>query len=114
VRAAHCPRVGVWPFEDVAGKSALVEIYPTLFRKRAGHGLAKLRTRAELNKALRALGSQPVSRRAALTDHDTDALISAAGMRAMGGALPGCDDPHIRREGWIFGVPLPSAKARAA
>jgi hypothetical protein len=107
VRARQRERVAVWPFEPVDAKSALVEIYPTLFRKRAGHGLAKLRTRAELNRALRALGSQPLRGRTALTDHDTDALISAVGMRAIAsGELPVIDSPQIRREGWIFGVPL--------
>lgn len=108
-------RVSVWPFEPAAG-SVMVEIYPTLFRKQAAHGIAKLRTTGELNRALRALGSKRLCTRAALSDHDTDALISAAGMRKLwqeGYQLPPVD-LHTRREGWIFGVPLPKAVKIAA
>jgi hypothetical protein len=108
VRARNRDCVAVWPFEPVAGKSALVEIYPTLFRKQAAHGLSKLRTRAELNAALRHFDTRALRGRGELSDHDTDALISAAGMRYMAGdGLPAPADSHIRREGWIFGVPMP-------
>lgn len=117
VRRRHPERVAVWPYEAVGTKSVLVEIYPTLFRKRAAGGLAKLRTRGELNVALKRLGSDAV-RTAALSDHDTDALISAAGLRhftaELGYRLDAPVDARIRREGWIFGVPLAPAPARAA
>jgi hypothetical protein len=110
-RVNQC-RVTVWPFEPAPGStnggSVLVEIYPTLFRRHAAGTLAKLRTARDLNRALRALGSSGV-RAGDYSDHDTDALISAAGMRRL------CATGHaplpvigaIRREGWIFGVPLP-------
>lgn len=108
VRFGNRSRVAVWPFEPVGAKSVLVEIYPTLFRKQAAGGVAKLRTRRELNAALRRLGARGVAART-LSDHDTDALISAAGLRqAMAERrdwLVPPADPHIRREGWIFGVP---------
>ena len=110
VRRDNRSRLAVWPFEAVGAKSVLVEIYPTLFRKQAAGGIAKLRTRAELNAALRQLGTRGVATRT-LSDHDTDALISAAGLRrAIGEAgewLAPPRDPHVRREGWIFGVPMP-------
>ena len=109
VRHANRSRLAVWPFEPVGAKSALVEIYPTLFRKQAAGGVAKLRTREALNTALRRLGARGVATRN-LSDHDTDALISAAGLRhAMAERRDwlGQPDPHVRREGWIFGVPLP-------
>ena len=115
VRSRNRARVAVWPFEPVAGKSALVEIYPTLFRKAAAHGLAKLRTRADLNAALRRLGSRGV-RDGDLSDHDTDALISAAGLRsyaANGWAALPAPDERVRREGWIFGVPMAAAALAA-
>jgi hypothetical protein len=115
VRARNRARVAVWPFEPVNEKSALVEIYPTLFRKQAAHGLSKLRTRAELNAALRHFDTRASRGRDTLSDHDTDALISAAGMRYMAGdGLPMPADNHIRREGWIFGVPFAPAEAQAA
>jgi len=115
LRQRHAGRVSVWPFEKVSG-SALVEIYPTLFRKQAAHGLSKLRTTGELNRALRALGSKRLCTRVALSDHDTDALISAAGMRKMwqeGYRLKTVDE-QVCREGWIYGVPLPNAVKAAA
>ena len=109
VRAANPGRVAVWPFEPVGAKSVVVEIYPTLFRKQAAGGLAKLRTREALNAALRKLGSRGV-RATALSDHDTDALISAAGLRRLIDrgevALSPPRDMRVRREGWIFGVPM--------
>ncbi len=117
VRTAHPAHVAIWPFEAVGTKSALVEIYPTLFRKQAADGLAKLRTRAELNLALKRLGSRGLradARAEPLTDHDTDALISAAGLRRLAAepsrALAEIADPRIRREGWIFGVPLSQSR----
>jgi hypothetical protein len=43
------------------------------------------------------------------TDHDTDALIAAAGLRHIAGdprvwSPPGLDALARRAEGWIFGV----------
>ena len=109
VRAANRSRVAVWPFEPVGAKSVLVEIYPTLFRKQAAGGVAKLRSAKALNAALRELGSRGVPS-TALSDHDTDALISAAGLRHLidrgEAALSPPGDAGVRREGWIFGVPL--------
>lgn len=116
VRGLNRRRVAVWPFERVNGTSAMVEIYPTLFRKEAAGSVAKLRDRAALNAALRRLGSCAVTGNAELSDHDTDALISAAGLREYverrGYALESAGEP-IRREGWIFGVPLPAARPAA-
>jgi hypothetical protein len=110
-------RLAVWPFEPIGTKSVLAEIYPTLFRKQAAGTRAKLRTRQALNAGLRRLGARGVAART-LSDHDTDALISAAGLRrAMGegsGWLAQPIDPRVRREGWIFGVPPLDEKAQAA
>ncbi len=117
VRTRNRRRVAVWPFEPAADKSVLVEIYPTLFRKEAASGLAKLRTRAALNAALLRLGSRGVPP-TTMSDHDTDALMSAAGLRAYiedrGYALADVGRRALRREGWIFGVPMPLTDARAA
>jgi hypothetical protein len=114
LRRRHDGRVSVWPFERAVG-SVLLEIYPTLFRRQAAGTLAKLRTARDLNRALLAIGSSGV-RAGDYSDHDTDALISAAGMRhicAQGGPLPTVTG-SIRREGWIFGVPVPKTDRAAA
>lgn len=106
-------KVAVWPLEPAGARSVMVEIYPTLFRREGGGGLAKLRTRNDLNAALRVFCSRGVAADR-LSDHDTDALISAAGLRdyveRRGYALPDIGDHKLRREGWIFGVPLPASR----
>lgn len=108
--------VAFWPFERHTGTAAIVvtEIYPRQFLRRAGHGNAKIRTREELNKALNALQSKPYPARGECTDHDADAIVSAAGLRFLCGsgtdvpdniANPLALDPvTASREGWIFGV----------
>ena len=71
---------------------------------------AKLRSRAELNRALRGLGSPPARLRFEPNDHQTDALVTAAGMRALATTEPRAFDPQglthkiAEAEGWTFGV----------
>ena len=109
IRSLKKERVAFWPFQKIRG-SAMVEIYPTLFRKSANGSLAKLRTLNELNGALKKLGSRRVSRAStSLSDHETDALISAAGLRFLACKRetwlhPELESPRVQREGWIFGV----------
>lgn len=111
IRLAAPAHVAVWPFETLAGRSALVEIYPTLFRRQALGSLVKIRDRAILDTALAALGSgASLDVPAQFSDHDGDALISAAGLRSldrMGNAfaLAGRAAAQARYEGWIIGVP---------
>ncbi|MSP49295.1 MAG: hypothetical protein EXQ95_08215 [Alphaproteobacteria bacterium] len=103
----------VWPFDGDAGRPVLAEIYPRLFLRRAGAGNAKIRDWGDLGAALAALGSRsPVAGPMPPSDHDTDALVAAAGLRALAGAggvwdAPRHDNEALRREGWIFGVPRP-------
>jgi hypothetical protein len=101
--------VAIWPFEKVRA-SAIVEIYPTMFRKMAAGAIAKIRSRQQLNAALGRIGSQPVgSNNDDFSDHETDALLSAAGLRKIT-SNPAVWNPHettsprVQREGWIFGV----------
>jgi hypothetical protein len=104
-------RVTIWPMDPLpeAG-SAVVEIYTRIYLRRAGLTGVKLRSRAELNRALKGLGSPPARLRFEPNDHQTDALVTAAGMRALAQAEPRAFDPegltpHIARtEGWTFGV----------
>jgi hypothetical protein len=90
--------------------SAVVEIYTRIYLRRAGMSGAKLRSRSELNHALNALGSPPSHLRFEPSDHQTDALVTAAGMRQLARDEPRAFDPegltpHIARtEGWTFGV----------
>lgn len=104
-------RASVWPFTETAGRSVLVEIYPRLFLRRAGHGSGKVRSWTDLAAVLAALGSPaPKAEIRPPSDHDTDALVSAAGLRALADQRALWDAPRhdreaMRRDGWIFGVP---------
>jgi hypothetical protein len=76
-------RVPIWPMDPlVPGASAVVEIYTRIYLRNAGLSGTKLRSRAELNRALKALDSPPARLRFEPDDHQTDALVTAAGMRA--------------------------------
>ena len=112
-------KVAIWPFDFAQGErmdplpetgSAVVEIYTRIYLRRAGMSGTKLRSRAELNRALKGLGSPPVRLRFEPNDHQTDALVTAAGMRALAQHEPRAFDPHgltpgiARSEGWTFGV----------
>jgi hypothetical protein len=108
VRSRGGGRVAIWPFEKVR-TSAMVEIYPTLFRKRATGLIAKI-VPADLNRALKKLSTHPAARVSpTLSDHQTDALVSAAGLRLFARtndpwSRPELAFPQVQREGWIFGV----------
>ena len=103
-------KVTTWPVDPLReGESAVVEIYTRIYIRNAGLPGAKIRTRADLNRALAALGSLPAKVSGTLTDHQTDALVTAAGMLAHLNH-PGAFAPHgltpaiARSEGWTFGV----------
>ncbi|WP_207457938.1 hypothetical protein [Azospirillum sp. SYSU D00513] len=110
LRAAAPDRVAVWPFEAPGADGALfLEIYPRLFLKRAGFGLRKIRSASDIDAALGFLGSRPAGLGASVSDHDADALVSAAGLRWLASrpevwSPPAMDENARRREGWIFGV----------
>jgi hypothetical protein len=112
-------RVAIWPFDFAldrpvdplpAATSVVVEIYTRIYLRRAGMSGTKLRSRADLNVALRGLGSAPVRLRFEPDDHQTDALVTAAGMRALASTEPRAFAPEgltseiARSEGWTFGV----------
>ena len=91
-------------------RSVVVEIYTRIYLRNAGMSGRKLRSRAELNLALKGLGSPPVRLRFEPNDHQTDALVTAAGMRQLAKGEPRAFDPEgltpeiARSEGWTFGV----------
>lgn len=98
------PEWSVWPFDGLpASGSVCVEIYPRLFIRHAGGGMSKLRDAASLDAALARFGCTS-PRLNAFDDHESDALISAAGLRAF------APDPALwnaglgQTQGWVFGV----------
>jgi hypothetical protein len=104
-------KVAIWPMDPLPDHgSVVVEIYTRIYLRRAGMSGVKLRTRAELNRALEGLGSPPARLRFEPNDHQTDALVTAAGMRQLARTEPRAFDPEgltpeiARTEGWTFGV----------
>jgi len=104
-------KVAIWPMDPLPDRgSAVVEIYTRIYLRRAGLTGVKLRSRADLNRALEGLGSPPTRLRFEPNDHQTDALVTAAGMRALdlteGGAFEpeGLTHEVAQTEGWTFGV----------
>jgi len=104
-------KVAVWPMDPLPeGASAVVEIYTRIYLRRAGLPGTKLRSLADLNRALEGLGSRPARLRFEPNDHQTDALVTAAGMRALVAAEPNAFAPEgltpelARSEGWTFGI----------
>ena len=104
-------KVAIWPMDPLPERgSAVVEIYTRIYLRRAGMSGTKLRSRADLNRALEGLGSPAPRLRFEPNDHQTDALVTAAGMRALAQNEPRAFAPEgltrevARSEGWTFGV----------
>jgi hypothetical protein len=103
-------KVPVWPMDPVPAQGSLVvEIYTRIFILMAGENGHKLRSREGLNRALAALGSAPTDLAEEPSDHETDVLVSAAGLRAIAGDRrywsPTLLTPQLARtEGWTFGL----------
>jgi len=104
-------KVAIFPMDPLPQRgSAVVEIYTRIYLRRAGMSGTKLRTRTALNAALEGLGSKPVRLKFEPNDHQTDALVTAAGMRALAQQEPQAFTPEgltpkiARTEGWTFGV----------
>jgi hypothetical protein len=104
-------KVAIWPMDPLPDQgSSVFEIYSRIYLRRAGLTGVKLRSRAELNRALKGLGSPPARLRFEPTDHQTDALVTAAGMRQLALTEPRAFDPEAltpeiaRSEGWTVGV----------
>ena len=114
MRVLHALRgvLPVWPVDPLpASGSVIVEIYTSLAALEAQRSASrsKLRTYADLNECLCALGSQPVVGDGEIVDHESDALLTAAWLRVV------ADDPArwqpegltplvARTEGWTFGA----------
>lgn len=97
----------VWPF-DPPGERTVVEIYTRAMLRHAGGRGLKLRDLDGLNRALGVLGSEGVEG-GPFNDHQSDALLSAAALRALAGeakwwAPEGLTAEIARSEGWTFGI----------
>ena len=104
-------KVAIWPMDPLPKHgSAVVEIYTRIYLRRAGMPGMKLRSRKQLNAALAGLGNKPARLRFEPNDHQTDAMVTAAGMRELAKTEPcafapqGLTSEIARTEGWTFGI----------
>lgn len=105
-------KIALWPFDPLPDSgSVAVEIYTTIAAIAAGRtaGRSKLRSYAELNTALAAIGSKPVRGSGPIDDHRSDALLAAAWLRSVAHRPelwePPAMTPEIAHtEGWTFGA----------
>jgi hypothetical protein len=101
----------VWPFDPMPDAGPLLlEIYAQAFARMAGTR-GKIRDRVLLDAALAVFGSRPLPPGFAATfpDHVGDAVVTAAGLRAIAGEprwwTPAAMTADIALiEGWTFGV----------
>ncbi len=109
----HLPHaIPVWPIDPVPlSGSVLCEIYTTIAAVAAGRRPArsKIRTGAELDSALAHFDTRAFGHSGAMSDHVSDAVITAAWLRhaAADPALwhPAALTPAIAAtEGWTFGA----------
>lgn len=101
----------VWPFDDVSETGSLiVEIYTSIAARAGGirKGLAKIRDGDSLDAALARLGSKPHRALARYDDHSTDAILTAAWLRAVAHDPALWNPPGLEAvrytEGWTFGA----------
>jgi hypothetical protein len=105
-------RVPMWPVDPVPDDGPLVvEIYTALPARLAGmrKGISKIRDAATLDTMLAAFASEPHAPLARYDDHATDAILSAAWLRADAGKAELWNPPALtpdlaRTEGWTFGA----------
>jgi hypothetical protein len=105
-------KIALWPFDPLPEHgSVAVEIYTTIAAIAAGRtaSRSKLRTYAELNDALAAIGSKPVRGRGPIDDHRSDALLAAAWLRSVSHLPEYWHPPQMtpeiaQTEGWTFGA----------
>ena len=111
MRLLHRLQWPVWPFDPLTKRGPVIlEIYAQAFARLGGFR-GKLRDVESLNIALARHGSQPMPAAfpATFPDHVGDALITAAGLRAIAHQphwwQPAALTPAIAvTEGWTFGV----------
>ncbi len=106
------PALPIWPFDPLPARGpAIVEIYTSMAARAAGitGGRSKIRTGEALDVALRAIGSPPACHKGAISDHASDALLTAAWLRGVADdsakwSPSRLSDTIAQTEGWTFGV----------
>jgi hypothetical protein len=106
-------RLPIWPFSPLALQgSVLVEIYTTIAAIAAGRtpGRSKMRCIQQLNDALDAFDTAPIAGAGPIDDHTSDALLTAAWLRARAARRELWHPAELtaeiaRTEGWTFGAP---------
>jgi hypothetical protein len=104
--------VAIWPFDPLPERGpVVVEIYAQIAARTAGlrKGLSKIREAKALDNALATFGCLPHRPLPRYTDHATDAILTAAWLRANAGRTELWSPPTLsteiaRTEGWTFGV----------
>jgi len=104
--------IAIWPLDPVPERGPVaVEIYAQIAARATGlrKGLSKIRDAAALDAALAGFGSRPHAPLARYTDHATDAILTAAWLRANAHrpdlwAPPPMTPEIARTESWTFGV----------
>jgi hypothetical protein len=105
-------QIPIWPFDPLPPSGpVIVEIYTQIAARAAGlrKGLSKIRTPELLDAALISLGSAPHTSLPCLTDHATDALVTAAWLRtfavhkSLWSPRP-LTEQIAQSEGWTFGI----------
>jgi hypothetical protein len=105
-------RIPLWPLDPVPELGPMMaETYTSLAARAAGMaaGRSKIRDGATLDAALAALGCPPTGLRGPLSDHASDALLTAAWLRAIAPeparwSPTRLTAPLARTEGWTFGI----------
>lgn len=105
-------RVPLWPLAPIPRSGpVLVETYTSLAARAAGlpPGRSKIRDGGALDAALEKLGSRPTGWPGPISDHASDALLTAAWLRAVSSDLSywspaPLSDALARTEGWTFGI----------
>ncbi len=110
MRVLHRLDWPVWPFDPLPGRGPVIlEIYAQAFARMAGTR-GKIRDKATLDTALAHFGGRalPAAFPTTFPDHVGDAIVTAAGLRAIAHQPQWWTPPGLAEvavtEGWTFGV----------
>ena len=101
-------KAAIWPF-DPPGSLTLAEIYPRFLIRNANINPNRIFEDPErIDQVLHFYGSDPYAGPPIDSEDKADALLSSAGLRALGNQpqlWSAAGDPgEAQKEGWIFGV----------